>query len=101
MFLITAKRKGVPLPETLPQSLLPGSQPPVTTNQHTFSPQQSHPSQHSQTPQHKQISDEDVKKYQEIFKRSDTKGENFVSGEQARQIFSRSGLNVTDLAKIW
>ncbi|ORY00683.1 hypothetical protein K493DRAFT_100637 [Basidiobolus meristosporus CBS 931.73] len=44
---------------------------------------------------------EEKAKFDEIFKSLDNAHSGFLSGEKARQVFTESGLNKSDLAKIW
>jgi epidermal growth factor receptor substrate 15 len=91
MYLINVKLKGRPLPFTLPPSLRPPlqmAQPP--------------PEVHLSTEEENWVmSAEERMKYEEIFRKADDDHDGFVTGEQARSLFSRSGLPLTDLAKIW
>jgi len=74
MHLITYRLKGIPIPDVLPVSLL-SSLPPITA--------------------------EEKKRYSETFRKADPNNDKFVSGEQARKLFGKSGLDTTVLAKIW
>lgn len=40
-------------------------------------------------------------KFAEIFEKADDDKDGFVTGPQARQLFSRSGLDMEDLGRIW
>eukprot|EP01114_Cavostelium_apophysatum_P007088 TRINITY_DN1879_c0_g1_i1.p1 TRINITY_DN1879_c0_g1~~TRINITY_DN1879_c0_g1_i1.p1 ORF type:complete len:955 (-),score=261.57 TRINITY_DN1879_c0_g1_i1:46-2910(-) len=59
--------------------------------------QQSQPPIVSSSP----ISPQDRQKYEEYFRQCDTNRDGFVTGEEAKVFFSKSGLPVQDLAKIW
>ncbi|WWD16911.1 hypothetical protein CI109_101343 [Kwoniella shandongensis] len=47
------------------------------------------------------LSRQEKKDYDQIFRAWDTKGDGFIPGEMAREVFGQSGLNDGDLMKIW
>lgn len=47
------------------------------------------------------LSRQEKKDYDQIFRAWDTKGDGFISGEMARNVFGQSGLSQDDLMKIW
>jgi len=47
------------------------------------------------------ISANDRLKWDAIFKSADSDGDGYISGEQARELFSRTGLPISDLSRIW
>ncbi|WVN89977.1 uncharacterized protein L203_105207 [Cryptococcus depauperatus CBS 7841] len=47
------------------------------------------------------LSRQEKKDYDQIFRAWDQKGEGFISGEMAREVFGQSGLSQDDLMKIW
>ncbi|KAK8861200.1 hypothetical protein IAR55_002019 [Kwoniella newhampshirensis] len=47
------------------------------------------------------LSRQEKKDYDQIFRVWDTKGDGFIPGEMAREVFGQSGLNDGDLMKIW
>jgi epidermal growth factor receptor substrate 15 len=47
------------------------------------------------------ISPAEKQKFVEYFKAADSDGDGFVTGIEAKVLFSKSGLEVADLAKIW
>ena len=47
------------------------------------------------------LSKAEKKSYDQIFRAWDTRGEGFISGQTALEVFGQSGLDKNDLAKIW
>lgn len=47
------------------------------------------------------LSKAEKKSYDQIFRAWDTRGEGFISGQTALEVFGQSGLDQNDLAKIW
>ncbi|WWC98979.1 hypothetical protein V866_005873 [Kwoniella sp. B9012] len=47
------------------------------------------------------LSRQEKKDYDQIFRAWDTKGDGFISGEMAREVFGQSGLDQDSLMKIW
>ncbi|WVW79834.1 hypothetical protein I302_101804 [Kwoniella bestiolae CBS 10118] len=47
------------------------------------------------------LSRQEKKDYDQIFRAWDTKGDGFISGEMAREVFGQSGLDQENLMKIW
>jgi hypothetical protein len=47
------------------------------------------------------LSRQEKKDYDQIFRAWDIRGDGFISGETAREVFGQSGLGQEDLMKIW
>ena len=47
------------------------------------------------------LSKAEKKSYDQIFRAWDTRGEGFISGQTALEVFGQSGIDKNDLAKIW
>ena len=47
------------------------------------------------------LSKAEKKSYDQIFRAWDTRGEGFITGQTALEVFGQSGLDKNDLAKIW
>jgi hypothetical protein len=47
------------------------------------------------------LSRQEKKDYDQIFRAWDPKGEGFISGQMAREVFGQAGLGQDDLMKIW
>lgn len=47
------------------------------------------------------LSKQEKKDYDQIFRAWDTKGDGFIDGTMAREVFGQSGLDQDGLMKIW
>ena len=47
------------------------------------------------------LSKAEKKSYDQIFRAWDTRGEGFITGQTALEVFGQSGIDKNDLAKIW
>jgi epidermal growth factor receptor substrate 15 len=96
MFLIAVKKKGQELPPALPESLITSAREPLTT------PNPNTNFGLTSTMQNEWVIPPPEKaKFEALFKKNDTDHDGFITGEQARELFSRSGLSNQELGKIW
>jgi hypothetical protein len=47
------------------------------------------------------LSRQEKKDYDQIFRAWDVKGDGFISGDMAREVFGQAGISQDDLMKIW
>jgi len=84
----------VPLPPRL------NDVPPFKPDISPQAPQQ--PTQPAQQPQQQQfISPQEKKQWYDLFRSTDTDNDGFITGQEARNLFSKSGLPMETLSQIW
>jgi hypothetical protein len=88
MYLIANRKRGFELPSVVPESLISSAWP--------------DPSSPTQSAQNEWIIPPAEKvKFDDLFKKTDTDLDGFVSGDQARNLFMRSGVPISELSRIW
>jgi len=103
MFLIANRKRGLELPPVVPESLIASAWPdPSSPTQLSLPPGSStNPAISPPAGSEWIIPPSEKVKYDDLFKKTDSDLDGFVSGDQARNLFLRSGVPMSELSRIW
>eukprot|EP00026_Physarum_polycephalum_P000639 Phypoly_transcript_00640.p1 GENE.Phypoly_transcript_00640~~Phypoly_transcript_00640.p1 ORF type:complete len:1212 (+),score=296.22 Phypoly_transcript_00640:141-3776(+) len=103
MFLIANRKRGLELPPVVPESLIASAWPDPSSPTQPSLPAGNPPNPALSTPAGSEwiIPPAEKVKYDDLFKKTDSDLDGFISGDQARNLFLRSGVPMSELSRIW